>query len=145
MANPSVQQDKLGPDWPLGFIKVVTPGVPVGIMSLVDPTSVNDPSTSDPPTAGYEIPIQCNQIVFQGFKPGAAHGTQNNTGNVYIMRKGVGGDGSRDDDGSRVATIAPGQTYTLAPAATKGAAFSPYRYFVDADNANDGVYPLLVF
>jgi hypothetical protein len=34
MAN-SVLLDRHGPDWPLGFIKVVTPGTPVGLMSLV--------------------------------------------------------------------------------------------------------------
>ena len=145
MANPSVQKNFLGPQWPLGFIKVVNAGTPVNIMSLVDPSSVNAPATPDPPTAGREEPVVCNQIVFQGFKPGAAHGTQNNAGNVYVMVAGAGGDGSRDDDGSRIATIAPGQTFTLTPAATKGSAFNPYDFFIDADNANDGAYPLLVF
>lgn len=150
MANPSVQQDPLGPDWPLGFIKVAAPSTPVGIMSLVDPTGKNNPATQQsnqgaPGTSsGVEFPVICNQIQFQGFKPGAAHGTQNNTGNVYVMRTGAGGDGTRDDDGSRVATIAPGQTYVMAPPATRCLGFSPYRYFLDADNANDGAYVTLL-
>lgn len=144
MANPSVQIDRLGPDWPLGFIAVLNPGQPVSIMSLVDATNKESPNTADPPTTSYEYNIQCNQIVFWGFKPGAGHGCQRNTGNVYVMRKGVGGDGSRDDDGSRVGIIEPGQSFSLIPAATRGQSFSPYRYFLDADNANDGAYPVLV-
>ena len=73
MANPtSVQIDPQGPDWPLGFIKVVTPGTPVGIMSVVDPPpALNDPSVATPtsfaagPSAEYTARAQ--HIVFQGF------------------------------------------------------------------------------
>jgi len=142
MATQSVQKDKQGPDWPLGLITVVTPGTPVGIMSLVDPLSSNDPSTATPaatgPTLSNEYTERAQQIIFQGVKVGAgAHGLANNTGNIYIVRKGVQGAGNRDDYGSVVATIAPGVTFILSSAALNRDVFSPYRYSIDADNAGD--------
>jgi len=96
MAMQSVQKDFSGPDWPLGLIAVATAGTPVGIMSLVDSANVNDPATITPGTSGAnEYTQRCNQIVFYGVKAGASHGLQPNTGNVYVMRKGVQGAGNR--------------------------------------------------
>lgn len=145
MAN-SIQIDPQGPDWPIGFIKVVTPGTPVGLMSVVDPNGVNDPSTATPGTSGAaEYTIRAQQIMIQALKPGASHGTTFNTGNVYIMRKGAGsGLGNRDDTGSIVATLNPGQTFFMSSAALNHNVWSPYRYSVDADNANDGVFVTLI-
>jgi len=151
MANPtSVQLDPHGPDWPLGFIKVVTPGTPVGVMSLVDPAAYNNPSTGTPtsfaagPSAEYTVRAQ--QIIIQAYKPGASHGLQNNTGNIYITRQGIAGQGSgnRDDTGSIVFTLTPGQTLTLASAPLDRNVFSPYRYSIDADNAGDGAMVTLL-
>lgn len=152
MAN-SVQLDIYGPDWPLGFIKVVTPGTPVNIMSLVDASSVNAPNTLDPSVpavAGqYEYSPSVYQIQFQALKPGASHGTQVNAGNVYIVRQGVGsGSGNRDDSGAIIATLTPGTTtattiYNFVTAPSNKNTFSPYRYYIDADNANDGAYVTL--
>jgi hypothetical protein len=145
MAN-SVQQDWNGPDWPLGFIDVATPGTPVGIMSLVDPSSVNSPSSPTPGTAdANEYTQRAQQIIFQAMKPGTTHGTQNNTGNVYIVRVAQGsGTGNRDDYGSIVKTLVPGETFILASAALNRNVFSPYRYRIDADNAGDGAFVTLL-
>lgn len=142
----SVQQDRSGPDWPLGFISVATPGTPVGMMSLVDPTGVNDPASPTPGTSGAdEYTARAQQIMIQGMKPGASHGTANNTGNIYIVRKGQGaGAGNRDDTGAIVATIAPGQTLFLASAPLNRNVWSPYRYSIDADNAGDGAFVTLI-
>jgi hypothetical protein len=136
----SVLYDRQGPDWPLGLIAVAAPGTPVGIMSLVDPGSLADPST--PTAAGVpEYSARCQQIMFQGVKA-AAHGLQVNTGNVYIVRKG----GSRDDSGTIVAMLQPGQTIWMASAPAVLDVFSPYRYYVDADNAGDSaLVTLLIF
>jgi hypothetical protein len=143
MSN-SILKDKQGPDWPLGFIKVVTPGTPVELMSLVDSAGVNDPEAPTSATSD-EYTVRAQQIIFQGFKPGAAHGTQNNTGNVYIIREGDGtGSANRDDMGNIVFTLTPGQTFTLASAPLDRNVFSPYRYTVDADNAGDGVFVTLL-
>src|SRR2546429_5084946 len=107
MAN-SILQDKQGPDWPVGFIKVVTPGHPVGLMSVVDASSVEAPEAATSSTSD-EYTVRAQQIMFQAFKPGATHGTQNNAGNVYIIRKGDGtGSANRDDMGNIVATLTPG-------------------------------------
>src|SRR6266478_619440 len=108
----SINRDKQGPDWPLGFISIVTPGTPVGIMSLVDSTLANDPGKLVPGTVGAdEYSVRAQQIMFQGLKPGVAHGMQNNTGNVYIVRKAVSpGTGNRDDQGAIVFVLQPGQT-----------------------------------
>jgi hypothetical protein len=145
MATQSVQKDKQGPDWPLGLIVVATPGTPVGIMSLVDPTGVNDPSTATPGISGAdEYTVRAQQIMIQGFKAGASHGLANNTGNIYVVRKGVQGAGNRDDYGSIVATITPGLTLFLASAPFNRNVWSPYRYFIDADNASDAALCMLI-
>jgi hypothetical protein len=39
-----IQKNRFGPFWPLGSIVVVTPGTPVNMMSLVDPSLINAPS-----------------------------------------------------------------------------------------------------
>lgn len=136
----SIQKDRQGTDWPLGFISVATPGTPVGIMSVVDPTGVNDPAAATSTTSDEYTP-RANQIEFWALKPGASHGTQVNTGNVYVVRKGVGaGTGNRDDTGSIVATLFPGQSWKLPAAALVRDVLSPYRYSIDADNAGDGAF-----
>jgi hypothetical protein len=137
MATQSVQKDnKAGPDWPLGLIVGVTPGTPVGIMSLVDPTSVNAPETATTASSD-EYTSVFQQIMFQGVKAGASHGLVSNTGNCYIVRKGVQGAGNRDDYGSVVAVVLPGQTMFIASAPRNRDTFSGYRYSVDFDNAGD--------
>lgn len=133
MAN-SVQRDKNGPDWPLGSIAVPTPGTPVEITSLIDATGTDASS----PTIDTEYPTRFATIEFQGFKSNAGTGAVPNTGNIYIVRKGVGaGSGNRTDFGSIVAIVAPGQTYQLPLMALSVNMYNPYRYFIDADNAND--------
>jgi hypothetical protein len=140
----SVQLDRLGPDWPIGLIKVTTPGTPVSIMSLVDPNGYNDPSTATLPQSNEYTPA-AQQIFFSGYKAGASHGMVQNTGNVYIVRKGVGsGTGNRDDTGSIVHVLAPGETWYLASAATNLDVFSPYRYYLDADVAGEGALVTLL-
>lgn len=136
MATQSVQQDKFGPDWPLGMITVTAAGTPVSIMSLVDPSGINDPGV---PTSGSNDAYTRNaqQIAFQAVKPGTSHGTQPNTGNIYIMRKGIQGVGNRDDYGSMVEVLTPGQTLFIASAAMNRNVYSPYRYYIDADNNGD--------
>jgi hypothetical protein len=142
MAN-SILKDKQGPDWPLGFVGVVTPGVPVGLMSVVDPNSYNSPNT---PTGANvdEYTVRAQQIFFQAIKPnGAGSGWVNNTGNVYIVRKGTGSS-NYNDTGVLVKRLVPGENFFLASAAFNLDVFSPYRYYVDADNAGDGVAPTLL-
>lgn len=152
MANPSIQLDYDGPDWPLGFIKVLVPGTPVNIMFNVDPNSVNSPNSPQPPFAVggivtppagvYSYTVRCQQILFQALMPDV-HGTQPNIGNIYVVRKGVSGTGNRDDLGSIVATLSPGGVWNLASAPLNNNVFSPYRYSIDADNANDGCFVTL--
>ena len=139
MAN-SVQIDPRGPDWPLGNIVVPTPGTPVNIMSIVDPTNANDPATLAPSATGVtkmEYTPKFQQIIFQGFKAGA-NGLIVNTGNVYIVRKPIGaGSGGHNDLGCIVFCVTPGQTFVLAGSYMSGDMWSPYRYSIDADTAND--------
>lgn len=142
----SIMLDPHGPDWPLGLITVLVPGTPVRLMSLVDPSLVNAPWTIQPPlttvspakTLGYSPAFQ--QIMFQGFKKNlGADGVVDNTGNIYVCRAGVGaGLGNRDDYGALVLVVKPGQTVFLASAPANMNVYSPYRYFIDADNPNDG-------
>ncbi len=138
----TIQKDIHGPDWPIGFINVTTPGTPVGFMINVDPNAYNAPET---PTGAfsYEYTIRAEEIMVQAYKP-AAHGTQNTTGNIYIVRRGVAGGGNRDDTGSIVATLVPGQTLFFTAAAVNRNVWNPYRYFVDADNSGDGAFITLI-
>jgi hypothetical protein len=129
----SVLKDWQGPDWPLGNIVVTSPGTPVSIMSLVDSGGVNDPSAATSSTSQEYSPTFYS-LTIQAMKLGAgSHGLTNNVGNIYLVRKS----GSRDDLGTILACITPGVMYTLliTPGASRG--FSPYRYYLDADNAND--------
>lgn len=146
MAN-SVLQDRQGPDWPLGFIAVPVPGTPVAIMSVVDPSSANKPETAagPGPSTSDEYTTRCQQILFSAFKPGAAPPKLvNNTGNIYVVRKFVAPGGGIGDTGIVVQTLTPGQTFVLASAPLNRDVFSPYRYFIDADTANDGAMVTLL-
>ena len=136
MATQSVQKNRQGPDWALGLIAVVTPGTPVGIMSLVDSAGVNDPGAATSATSDEYTP-RCQQITFQSYNA-TTHGLAPNAGNIYICCKGVQGAGNRDDYGSIIAVLTPGQTFSLGSSALVCDVFSPYRYFLDADSAGDG-------
>ena len=147
-------KDFQGPDWPLGLIVVTSPGTPVSIMSLVDPSNVNAPETGfgnqtapqTIPTAGQqEYSVLAQQIMFQGFKSTAGTAPMvNNSGNVYIVRKGTAGAGNRTDFGAMVFVLTPGQTIFLASGARNRNTWSHYRYFLDADSANDGAIVTLI-
>lgn len=144
MAN-SIQLDIQGPDWPLGSIVVTAPGTPVNIMKLVDSTNSQAPQTPVSDVNPRQYTPRCQQIIFQGFKTNAGTGLVVNTGNIYIVRTGVGaGTGNRADMGSIVAVIAPGQSFVLASAPINGNVYNPYRYFIDADNANDAAQVTLL-
>lgn len=142
----SVGKDKHGPIWVLGNIAVGTPGTPVNIMSLVDSASINAPESPVPGTTGAdEYAIRAYEILFQACKAGATHGTALNTGNIYICKRGNGtGTGNRDDTGAIIATISQGASgifppiFRLTAAALNRNVFSPYEFYIDADNAADG-------
>lgn len=135
----TVLQDKQGPDWPLGFIAVSSPGTPVRITSLVDPAGTNAPETATAATAAEYTP-RCQQLIFSAVRAGQTHGLAASTGNVYVIRYGAAGAGSgnRDDTGVIVACIPAGQTLFLASSPLVKDVWSPYRYAVDADNTGDG-------
>jgi hypothetical protein len=138
----SVRQQPNGPIWPLGLIVVPTPGTPVGIMSLVDSASVNDPNKATSSTS-KEYPPRAQQIIFQGFKA-ATDGLQVNTGNIYILRRGGAGSANRDDYGTMVAVVTSGGSFVLASAPTVVDVFSPYDFYIDADSAGDSCLVSLI-
>ncbi len=134
----SVLKDRQGPDWPLGLIIVPTPGTPVNIMSLVDANNFNDPSKpSNTNTAEYTE--RFNQILFQALHAGTGNnGLIPNNNNVYIVRQPQGtGTGNRSDYGAIVAMLQPGDSFFLTSSPLNRDVFSPYRYRIDADSAND--------
>ncbi len=131
---PTVLKDRYGPDWPLGFIKVPTPATVVSIMSLVDANNFNAPGTaSNSSTAEYSERV--HSVYFQAVKPGANNvGLVPTANNVYIVRSG----GNKNDPGTIVAMIGPGNNYTVTMTSQVRNGFSPYRYYLDVDTANDG-------
>lgn len=138
MAN-SVHQNPQGSVWPLGNIVVPTPGTPVRITNLVDPTSANAPETvAIGPSISDEYTRRAQQIIFQGYKAGAAPPKlANNTGNMYVIRKPLAGAGGVGDVGTVIAVVQPGQTFVLASAPMDRNVFNLYDYFIDVDTAND--------
>jgi len=142
MAN-SVLVIPQGPLWPAGNIVVTTGGVPVGIMSLVDPNGDNDPNTPTDPNSN-EYTVRCQQIVFQGFKQtGGVAPMVPNMGNVYILKRGSGSV-NRDDAGSLIGILLPGGAFVLASAPLNRNVFSPYDIIIDADNDGDSANVLLI-
>lgn len=140
----SIQKNPNGPLWPLGFISVATPGTPANFMSVVDPTNVNAPDSATSATATEYTP-RCQEFIIVAQKPGASHGTQLNTGNVYICVPGTGtGTGNRDDTGSIIIPLVPGAVFFLSSAFINMNVWSPYKLLVDADNAGDGVLVTMV-
>lgn len=145
MAN-TVQKSPNGPFWVLGNIAVATPGTPVPIMGLVDPTLINDPNNPTTP-ASMEYPPRGQAFLMQGFNQGGltAIGLRVNTGNVYLIKRGTGaGSGNREDAGVIVAVILPGTQQNLSAAALNLDVFNPYDFYVDADNAGDGLQVTLI-
>lgn len=128
---PSVAQNRYGPVWPLGFIAVAAPGTPVCINKLVSPSGEH--TSSDPNTTQAD---RAQQLIFQAVKPGVAHGTQPNAGNIYLVMKG----GSRDDTGLILITITPGQTFFLSSAPLNVNVLGLEWFYVDSDNAGDGAF-----
>jgi hypothetical protein len=140
MAN-SVHQDRQGPVWPLGNIAVVTPGTYVSIMSLVDSTSLAAPET--PTTYGGQVPEYTNRawsIIFMPYHAGAAPPKlAANSGNVYIVKKPLAGDGGVGDVGTVIACLRPTDPpFVLTAAAMDRNIYNLYEYFIDADTATDG-------
>jgi hypothetical protein len=114
-------------------------------MSLVDSASLNAPESAVPATSGAdEYTPRAYEIIFTACKAGASHGLAVNTGNIYICKRGNGtGTGNRDDTGAIVAVLPAGlatafNTFRLAAPPIRGNTFSPYEFFIDADNAADG-------
>lgn len=141
----SVQQQRGGPDWPLGFLAVANNGTPVNIMNLVDPNNNNHPNTpSNSNTAEYTP--RCTEILFQGFKPGANNtGAVNNANNVYILVPAQGnGTGNKSDYGCFVQVLAPGASFSLNPPNPGYTQLNPYRYLLDADTNGDGAFVTLI-
>ena len=143
----SVQQQRTGPDWPLGYINVANNGTPVNIMSLVDPNNNNHPNTASNSNTSEYTP-RAKQIQFIGMHPGANNnGMVPNTGYVYVVCPAqANGLGNRSDPGAIVTVIPPGGgTYPLPISlGDSDTQFSPYRYSLDADVNGEGALVTLV-
>jgi hypothetical protein len=145
----SILQDRSGSNWPLGFVEVVTPGVPVRLTVNVDPNNNDAPETPTAPggVAGMRPTPTCNQIILHGYKPTGqgGHGLIPNTGRVYILRKPTAaGSGNYDDMGVIVGVIEPGGgAYSLPPSGGMPlTSLSPYQFYLDADVAGEGAIPV---
>jgi hypothetical protein len=142
MAN-SVLQSRQGPLWPLGSL-APTPGTPVNMMSLVDPTLVNAPDKVTPGTVGAnEYTVRAQQIIIQGMKSNGGNGLTNNTGNVYVILKGKGSN-NRTDTGCIVLTVPAGQTGVIASAPMVMNVFNPYLLWIDCDTVGDAAQVTLI-
>ena len=133
----------------MGYINVANTGVPVNIMSLVDPGNNNSPNAgSSYANPAAEYTPRAKQIKFMGMHPGANNnGMVPNTGYVYVMVPAQGtGLGNRSDPGSIALIVPPGGgVYSLPESlADAGTEFSPYRYSLDADVNGEGCLVTLI-
>ncbi len=115
----------LGATFPLGFVKVTTPGTAVPLSTNV---SVN---TGSAPGSSIAVPATANEIIVSA--PSA------NTGDVFLTF-GAGNSKTTPANGTGVVLCVPkGTTQRLScPVGS-----SPYQlalYSIDALNANDGAY-----
>lgn len=134
----SVQKDRSGPDWPLGYVQVATSGVPVSLMKNIDPSGVNSPGNATTALSAEYTPV-VRGIAIQAMMPNANNsGTQPTTGNIYLMRTAAGGNGNLTDFGSIVKTIPSGSDFFFPPDGAGQIRFSPYRYYLDADISGEG-------
>lgn len=143
----SVQQQRTGPAWALGFVNVANNGTPVCIMVNVDANNTNSPNTpSSYANPGSEYTPRCIAVTFQAYKPGANNnGMVQNANNVYILVPRQGnGNGNRSDSGSMIKVLFPGADYTLTCSDVGDTQFSPYSYFLDADTNGDGALVTLI-
>lgn len=133
MAN-SVLKNNTGPIWPFGCVVVPTPGTPVRITVNIDANNNNAPES----TTGTEWSVAFRSIWFAGFHQDANNNMQPNNGNIYVMMNPSGGSGNRTDAGAMVMIVQAGTTAPLpASLASPGDRFSPYKFYLDADTAND--------
>lgn len=141
MSN-SILADIQGPDWPLGSVAVATPGTPVGLMSVADPTSKWAPGTAVDPLVGLPgYTVRGYRLVMYGYKNSGTTWVAN-TGNVYLLRKGSGSS-NRSDSGVLVEVIPTAGRVVIEGVSLVKDWCSPYRYFVDADTAADALTAVL--
>ena len=139
----SVQKNRTGVVWPLGFIRVASPGTPVSLMSLVDSANVNAPGV---PTSNLssEYSPAARGLGLQAFLPNNNNsGMQPNAGNVYLLVPAAGGNGNLTDFGSMVKILPSGSDFYYPPEGCGVDLFNPYGLFIDADVAGDGVLAVL--
>lgn len=145
MANSLFNNKASGPFWPLGNIVVPVPGTPVGIMSLVDPTSKWDPSTPTSAANPDGFTVRTQQIYFAAYKAGGGPPRLVvNTGIIYVVLKPLQANGASSDTGNIIKQLIPGETFYLGSAPMNRNVFGPYQLFIDADTANDGCQVTLV-
>jgi hypothetical protein len=140
----SIQKLRGAPVCPLGFVKVVTSGVPVPLSVNIDANNVNAPGTATFPPGQYPGPATeftpaCRGISILGFKPNNNNsGTQPNSGNLYLLvSPSPGGAGNLSDYGCLVAIIGPAQSFFYPPEFSPDM-FSPYSLFLDSDVSGEG-------
>src|ERR1700761_2790608 len=125
--------------WPLGNIVVPTPGTPVRIMSLVDPTNKWAPETPTSAANPDGFTVRFQQIFFQALKAGLGPPRlTNNSGSIYVVLLPLVANGVSVDLGNVIKTLVPGETWYFSTSALDRNAFGPYQLYIDADTANDG-------
>lgn len=113
---------------PFGNVVVPTPGTPVQLTSVMQNITVGSGKM-----CASTDPVLCNKISL--IASPITQGGSGNTGNLYIGQKTM----VRATLAGVVAVIAPGGGFSV----TNNVSMNIYdlsQWYVDADNANDGVY-----
>jgi len=139
----SVQINRTGPLWPLGYINVANAGVPsANLASLVDANGTSAPNFSPSPgNPGSEYTPRFKSLWLYGFHPGANNnGMVPNNGYVYVNWNPSGNANlNRSDSGSMVGILSPGGELSIPQSlASIGMQVSPYSFTLDADVNGDG-------
>ncbi len=111
---------------PFGNVQVVTPGTPVQL-------AINLPNLSPAVTALVTDQVPCNKISI--ITSTITHAGVGNTGKVYIGMSNM----VRATLAGVIAVLVPGSSFPITN--NVGQNTYPFeKYYVDADNAGDGVY-----
>jgi hypothetical protein len=145
MATNSIQVPRGLPIVSLGFIKVANNGTVVPFSVNIDASNNNAPGTVFAPTNTANQQTYSEYTpTFRGFKvwaykPGANNsGAVPNSNNIYVMMAPAGGNGNKQDFGSMLAVIGPGNNWEFPVDGAGRMAASPYYYYLDADTNGDG-------
>lgn len=116
-----------GPVWPFGPLTIAVPGTGIAI--------------TDGYTAADLESSEYAEAVAKGFD---VYAPSDNTGDVYFVSKAADGTFSKDNAGTVIAVIAPGDSFHFPEGGYDGNRYLCSQYGVDAEDADNVIYVVAI-